>query len=124
MDSPWPTKVGSLCKTCGKEPSVRVVPVTGMPVSAGRGARCLAEYAEPFSALRQHVAFGAVNGIRDVVDYENWLDTVWTFVDDQYVVLREALARYPITPEEVERQRSWQRSWKQAARSAKKTAQP
>jgi len=46
--------------------------------------------------------------VRDSLAYEDWLDKVKTYVQGNYVTLREALARHPITPEEIARQKSWQ----------------
>jgi len=107
MEPAWPGKVaGSLCSTCGKELMVGVFNLTEMPVSAGMGVRCLAEHAEPFRYLRLHVCYGMVNGVRDQVAYDRWLDQVNTYVDGGYMSLREAVARYPITEKEVERQKS------------------
>jgi hypothetical protein len=81
-------------------------------VSAGIGEKCLAEHAEPFRDLRMHVAACAAHGIRDKAAYENWLDRVRTYVDRSYMPLREALLRYPITEEEIARQKAWQASWR------------
>jgi len=109
MDSPWPTKVGSsVCETCGQEPEVGVFCLTEMPASAGMGKKCLAEGAEPFHWLRRHVAACLAAGVRDSVAYEAWLDKLKTYVEGNYVTLREALARHPITQEEIARQKSWQ----------------
>lgn len=82
--------------------------VTGMPFSAGRGMKCIGERAEPFRILRKHAIATAFNGIRDVADYENWLDTVRTFVEGEYLTLREALSRYPVTSEELAKQKALQ----------------
>ena len=107
MNSPWPKKVGaSICQTCGDEPMLNVVGLTEMPVSAGIGG--IAERAEPFNGLRLEVAACAGGGVRDQARYDNWLDKVRTYVDGEYMTLREALARHPITSEKVARQKSWQ----------------
>ena len=84
---------------------VGVFGLTEMPASAGMGERCLAERAEPFSWLRRHVALVAAKGVRDRAAYENWLDKLKTYVDGEYVTLREALVRYPITPGEIAREK-------------------
>src|SRR5438270_14061852 len=112
MESAWPVKgEASICSTCGKEPMVGVFNLTEMPASAGIGEKCLAKRAEPFRCLRTHACYVAVNGVKDQAAYENWLDKVKTYVDGGYVSMREALARYPITQEEMGRQKSWQANW-------------
>jgi hypothetical protein len=120
MDSPWPKKVGaSICRTCGEEPSVGVFCLTGMPVSAAVGAKCMAERAEPFHLLRMHVAGCSASGVRNQADYDDWLDKVRTYVEGEYVTLRGALARHPITSEEIARQKSWQENhWRNRSPSA------
>jgi hypothetical protein len=97
-----------MCDTCGKEPMTGVYGLTEMPASAGMGDECLAKGAEPFRWLRRHVAALAAGGVRDRVAYEAWLDKVKTHVDGSYMTLREALARHPITQEEIARQAAWQ----------------
>lgn len=107
--SPWPGKVGaSLCETCGLEPMAGVYGLTEMPASAGIGEKCLAEHAEPFRWLRIHVAACTARGVVDTVAYQNWLDGVRTYVDGTYVKLRDAILRYPVTEQEVARQKAWQ----------------
>jgi len=109
MNPAWPTRVSaSTCETYGQEPMVGVGGVTGKPFSARRGEKGIAERAEPFRILRKHAIAAAVDGIRDVADYENWLDTVRTFVEGKYLTLREALSRYPVTSEELAKQKAWQ----------------
>jgi hypothetical protein len=94
---------------------VGVFGLTEMPASAGIGEKCLAERAEPFRCLRTHACYMAVNGVRDQAAYDNWLDKVKTYVDGGYVTMREALASYPITQEEIRRQKFWQEAnWRRA----------
>jgi hypothetical protein len=79
-----------------------------MPFSSRRGTKCIAERAEPFRILRKHVIAATINGVRDIADYENWLDTVRTIVDGQYLALREGLSRYPVTAGKWAKQKALQ----------------
>ncbi len=90
-----------ICGICGKEPSVGDYRWAEMPISVEIGKKCQAKRAEPFRWLRHRACSAAVNGVRNQASYDNWLDKSKTYVDGRYVSLREALARYPITQEEM-----------------------
>ena len=98
-----------ICGICGKEPSVGDYRWAEMPISVEIGKKCQAKRAEPFRWLRHRACSAAVNGVRNQASYDNWLDKSKTYVDGRYVSLRKALARYPITQEELRQEANLQK---------------
>lgn len=86
----------TLCEVCNKEPMVGVACVPGIPYSAAYGRECLQRRADPYAIIRINIA--CVGGPEHAADWA--LDTM-TFVDGEYMTLRAALEKYPLTKEEL-----------------------
>lgn len=84
------------CEVCNNEPSVGVASVPGIPYSAAYGRECLQRRADPYWIIRANVA--CCGGVEHTADWA--LDTM-TFADGQYMTLREALVRHPLTEKEL-----------------------
>lgn len=84
------------CEVCNNEPSVGVASVPGIPYSAAYGRECLQRGADPYQIIRINVAIcGGVDAVAD------WAIDRMTFVDGEYMTLREALTRHPLTEKEL-----------------------
>lgn len=86
----------SKCEVCNQEPMVGVAAVPGIPYSAAYGRECLNRGADPYWIIRANVA--CCGGAEHTADWA--LDTL-TFVDEEYITLRAALERYPLTAAEL-----------------------
>lgn len=84
------------CEVCKQEPMVGVACVPGIPYSAAYGRECLNRRADPYEIIRINVA--CCGGVEHVAD---WALGTMTFVDGEYITLRAALERYPLTKEEL-----------------------
>lgn len=84
------------CEVCKQEPAVGVACVPGIPYSAAYGRNCLQNYADPYEIVRANIA--CCNGPENVAE---WVLDGLTFLDGEYITFREALKRYPMTPEEI-----------------------
>jgi hypothetical protein len=94
-DKPNPLQ-GVKCEVCRLEPAIGVACVPGIPYSAAYGFDCLQRRADPYSILRANVL--CLGGEENAASW--FLDTM-TYVDGEYMMLREALRRHPITEEEM-----------------------
>lgn len=70
--------------------------VPGIPYSAAYGRNCLQRHADPYEIVRANIA--CCNGPEHVAE---WVLGTMTFVDGEYITMRQALERYPMTPEEI-----------------------
>jgi hypothetical protein len=84
------------CEVCKQEPAVGVACVPGIPYSAAYGRNCLQQGADPYEIVRANIA--CCNGPEHVA---NWVLDRTIFLDGEYMAMREALTRYPMTQEEI-----------------------
>jgi hypothetical protein len=85
-----------ICEVCNSEPAVGVACVPGIPMSVAYGNNCLREGADPLWALRANVA--CCGGVDCIVP--EYLESR-TYLNGEYVTLREALTQYPLTQDEL-----------------------
>jgi len=85
-----------MCEVCEKEPAVCVACVPGIPYSAAYGRECLRHGADPYGIVRANIA--CCSGPENV--RPSYLETV-VYVDGEYISIKDALKRYPMTLEEI-----------------------
>lgn len=86
-----------LCDTCKKGKTVGVACVPGVPMSAAYCKECLEEGASPIGILRANVA--CCGGVERTDP--RYLNGTWTYCDEEYMTLKAALERHPLTEEEL-----------------------
>lgn len=84
------------CEVCGLEDAVGVASVPAIPYSAAYGRECLRRGADPYWIVRANIA--CCGGPEHVAE---WVLDGMTWLDGEYVTLREALVRYPMGEGEI-----------------------
>ena len=85
-----------LCEVCKREDAFGVAGVPGVPYSAAYGRECLKRNAHPYWLMRVNVIAGG--GTKEMAAVLEWN----TFVDGEYMTVRQALETHPFTKEEMD----------------------
>lgn len=86
------------CEVCYQNEAVGVASLPFAPCSVAYCRTCLEQYAHPEWAVRATIAING--GEQETAAW--FLDGMRTYRDGRYLIIREYITVYPLTPEETE----------------------